>query len=38
MIGGQRIRAPDPFIMLADDPSISASAIGGAHPHAGFET
>jgi redox-sensitive bicupin YhaK (pirin superfamily) len=39
VLAGQGFAATDPFIMLADDHlDIGDRAVGGAHPHAGFET
>ena len=39
VIGGGNFRMTDPFIMLADDHlDIGDRPVGGAHPHAGFET
>src|SRR5262245_9126792 len=39
LIGGGEFALTDPFIMLADDHlDIGERNVGGAHPHAGFET
>ena len=39
MFAGEGFAATDPFIMLADDHlDIGDGPVGGAHPHAGFET
>jgi redox-sensitive bicupin YhaK (pirin superfamily) len=39
VIDGRQFDATDPFIMLADDHlDLGEQPIGGAHPHAGFET
>ncbi len=39
VIGGDEFSLTDPFIMLADDHlDIGDRPVGGAHPHAGFET
>ena len=39
VLAGDGFAATDPFIMLADDHlDIGERPVGGAHPHAGFET
>lgn len=39
LLAGDGFAATDPFIMLADDHlDIGERPVGGAHPHAGFET